>query len=259
MKTVLTSICLLFAYAISAQEVLFLGLYTKKDSGKSFWCADMAMEKQVVKNETEANQLKKDFLLAHAKDSPIVKIARKGTIIIYQFQKPIAGFKCSANVISWKEDYGNPDVNINNILTTEKERIRKEYKSEIEEIFEWSSNKSKKEELNFTIDGINITLKTDKRANNQENTIAVFKNPLADKTAEFIMVLDGVDQLKSYKVMPGGSTNIDLGNAENIGIKLLLVPTKNEEQGFIDWSKEKIREKLKKSSPRKLLNAGIRG
>ena len=76
-KLILTALLGCCANLAYAQEVLFIGLYSKPEAGVDYWCRNMDMVKQVVKTVSEAEQLAKSFRLEHSKESPFTKIIRK--------------------------------------------------------------------------------------------------------------------------------------------------------------------------------------
>uniref|UniRef100_UPI0040481E50 hypothetical protein n=1 Tax=Mariniflexile sp. TaxID=1979402 RepID=UPI0040481E50 len=243
MKYLILILLLFVLNPVIAQDQLFIGLYTKKESDKSYWCSDMVMEKKIVKSDDEALQAKKDFLIAHSKENPITKIAKNSHIILYEFQKPQSGFGCNVKVISWKELDNKSSGNIRTLINNENQRIQKEYKSSIKEIFDWQYTGNTLEDFSSKVDEIEFILKVAKNeTSGLLTTLAVIKNPLKDRAAQFIFILDGVPDKKPHIIQPNSTSQINLGKSTSIGVKLQLIPAGAvPEQSYVDWIKEKIR------------------
>jgi len=234
----------------SQQEVLFIGLYTNASNGKSYWCRDMEMVKKVVNTIAEAQQLSVDFKKEHAKESPIVKIASKGAVVIYEYQKKDKAFNCTYRVIGWKE--GNTRDEARQVLKNDEDRIRKEYNGQPNELFVWGTKRGddSKIEISFKLEGVLIVLsKVDNNGGNG-TWLANVKNPHAEEAAYVAFLIDDVrnpsDTNKSFKLQPGDELNMNLGKG-TVADVLVRLGKKDEveEPGIIQQVKEYIHQKIK--------------
>jgi hypothetical protein len=248
MKRFILICSFLISFSSTAQDLLFIGLYSKTEPGKSWLCSDMVMEKRIVKNEAEATQARLDFIAAHVKENPIVKIGRKSKIIIYEYQKPIAGFGCTIKVYGWVEAMLDSPVKIRDLINTKSDSVFKEFKTSLSEVYEWTYSSNKLIESSHTVDGIEITMLLVENENNPESkTIVMIKNPLKDKAAQLIFVVDGVQEKTAHYIGPGVSLQLNLGINKTVGLKLLLVDPKEPTlEEHIDWARQSFRESFTK-------------
>jgi len=251
MKKLLLSLLFLITVAsgFAQEEFLFIGLYSKADAGKGYWCRDMEMVKQLVKTVAEAQQLSADFKKEHANESPVVKIAQKGAIVIYNYQKEDKAFNCTYRVIGWKEGKTRDDAR--QALANDEERIKKEYNGQPNELFAWGMKRGEESnvEISFPLEGILITLKKVNNDDGNGTWLAQVKNPHTEEAAYVVFLVDDVrnpaDSKKSFKLQPGEVLNMNLGKGVKTDV-LVRLGEKDEVEGpgLIHQIKNYIRQKV---------------
>jgi len=239
--TTLTSFC---------QEVLFIGLYTKADASTSYWCRGMDMVKQIVKTEAEAQQLITDFKKEHDKESPITKIFKTSSVVLFDYIKDDNAFNCKYRVIGWKE--GKNAEEARQTLEKDKDRIKKEYNGTPKELYAWEAKASEaKNELSFLLNGVAIKLTKLNAAEGAKSTwLANVTNPLKENAAYIVFLLDEVrypsDFKKSFKLQPGETLNVNLGKGNDADVLVRLgKKDEEEEESKINQVKNYIRQKVK--------------
>ena len=251
---------LLSAITTTAQDILFIGIHSKTEAGKSFWCQDQEMIKAVAKSEEEALKMEKDFKGAFAKQDPVVKLVRTGGVIIYEFQMPMAGFNCSKKAIGWK--LGQNEIEARKNLDADKNRMAKEYKATPKELYAWSGLPSNIEEQVININGAEIKFKLIKKNGVVTTTLATIKNTNTDMAMQVIIktsadaktqpaaikleepvtiVPQGIETI--YTVEPGISLSLNLGSIKEFEIDAVKIKKGPEtKQGVINKAKHKFRK-----------------
>lgn len=247
-KKMLTLLFFLTLLTSFAQETLFIGLYSNAASGKSYWCRDMEMVQQIVKSDAEAQQLAINFKKEHEKDSPIVKIVRKGSIVLYDFLKEDKAFKCTYRVIGWKEGKTKNEARDN--LDRDLGRILREYNGKAKEIFAWSDKVDNTTiEISFTLEGISVTLKKVNNETGNGTWNAKIDNPLKNEAAHIVFLVDDVrnptDSKKTFKLQPCEVLNVNLGKGNQADVLLRLTKKDEvEEPGAVNKIKNYLRQKV---------------
>ena len=233
-----------------AQDILFVGLFNNPESSSNYWCRGMEMVKQTVKTEAEAQQLAVDFKKEHDKDSPITKIFKSGSVILYDFIKEDKAFKCSYRVIGWKQSKSK--VESRELLVKDEDRIKKEYNGKPNELYAWEgTGVSPIQEISLTLEGISILFKRVNNNGAKESTwVATVTNPLKEKMAYVVFLLDDVrnpsDYKESFKLQPGEILNVNLGKGISVDV-LVRLGKKDEPEdgpGVIYQLKNYIRQKV---------------
>lgn len=102
-KPILTPVSILFCTIIFAQETKpcqFIGIYEKSNRGI---CVDYELVKQEINDYPDYNIKRTQFLEAHKSKSPNTRFIDKNeNVIVYQYEKKIACWNCTSNVISAK-------------------------------------------------------------------------------------------------------------------------------------------------------------
>lgn len=263
-----------------AQDVLLIVTYSKAGTGKSFWCRDMEMFKQVVKTRTEAEQLAVKIKKEHEKESPFSKIFDKGSVVFYEYQKEDKAFNCTYRVISWKT--GKTDEEARQILDNEKASIAKEFKGQPSEFYSWVATSRIIEDNQREKDGFEEKYK--KIITNGKTTayVGFFKNNNTDVAIKIeirtypknIKITPaGLEEGTKpnyepkpmvYTLQPGEKLNLSLDKVDNTDIRVYKVPVNEEnDSGMIQKTKILIREAIIKDgtiTPRKMSNmGGVRG
>lgn len=266
-KYVCTLFLMLTASVTSAQEVFFVGLYTKPDPNKSYYCRDMEIVKQIVSSDAEAQQMVIDFKKEHTKESPIAKIFKTGSVVLYDFIKDNKAFNCKYRVISWQAANTYEEAQLK--LEDDRDRIKNEYNGEPKEFYSWTANsKGIRNEISFFISGVEINLKKVDKEKLYSTWIAKIKNPIKDKAAFVVFLVDGIrytsEGKKPFKLQPGETLNVNLGKAVEVDV-LVRLGEKDEiiKESNTNQVKNYIRQKVKENNGKleigKMVGFSIRG
>ncbi|HEX8331626.1 MAG TPA: hypothetical protein VF622_03340 [Segetibacter sp.] len=245
-----------FCIGASAQEVLFIGTYSKRMPGKSYWCSDMQLETKKVLSKKEYFDVADKFKEEHKDQSPSTRSVESGYVIIYSFQKENAAFNCIEKITSYK--IGTDEADAKRKLEEEMLKEPKKFKTKPEVIYKWaatSANDNSKLEPDI-IEGVRVALTPIKNSSGQITaTRGEFVNTNKEQAISMLLVVDGVPEKTPYVLQHGEKLNIKLPVAKTIDLKIEKAQ-KGASPGIINWIKAKVKAKVREVNGELKINNG---
>ena len=135
-KLLLTIVSMLFCMTVFAQEAkpcLFIGTYVKNKRGI---CGDYELVQEGVDNYADYVIKRTQFDREHKTQSSITRfIDANQSVIVYQYEREIVGWKCNSNVISAKT--GKSIEDCNKQLAKQQAENPKDFTTQPKIIFTW--------------------------------------------------------------------------------------------------------------------------
>ena len=243
MKTIIlvTALTLLYVNIFAQEEkpCQFIGLY---DQHKRGICSDRAMVNESVKDFAECNLKRTQFIEDHKKENPNTRfIAEKESVIAYEYEKAISGWKCNSKVIGIKT--GKSIGDCNKQLADQLAKYPKDFTTQPNTIFTWQGKGLSGNEYTKDYGGLNGRFISGNTAT-KNIIVAQLTNQTKDKLATVLLRSDDGKMMVEY-ITPG-STLTKKYDSKKIEIQVIYQDYKAPKPSLniYEFIKGKVRETI---------------